>query len=215
MRRAFVLAVGVVALFLAGAPGSGAQTDAPSEQDMTFMKGQQEGNLAEVSLGNVVMERATSPAVRTLAAKLVEDHTAVMAQNKALSAKLGIVLPEAPNAKQQAMAEHVKSLSGVAFDRAYVDGQVEAHTTSVASAEKEIASGSHPEVKAFATDYLPKAQEHLRMAQAAQTELAADGQTATLPRTGSATGVLAVTGLGLAVLGVLARREGRRPVTRR
>jgi LPXTG-motif cell wall-anchored protein len=44
------------------------------------------------------------------------------------------------------------------------------------------------------------------MAQAVQTQLQAAGTDAqTLPRTGSATGLLTVVGMGLALLGVLAR----------
>ena len=207
MRRTWALAMTVgITVVLGGSPAGWAQAPAPSEQDMTFMKAQQETNLAEISLGKVVIERAASAAVRTLAADLVKDHEAVMQENKALSERLGIEQPQAPSAKQQAMAEHVKSLSGAAFDKAYVDGQVEGHTTSVAAAEKEIASGAHADVKAFATGYLPKAQGHLRMAQAVQTQLQAAGTGAeALPRTGSATGLLAVVGMGLAMLGVLAR----------
>lgn len=211
MRRTLALAMAVgAAVVLGGSPAGWAQAPAPSEQDQTFMKGQQETNLAEVSLGKVVMERAVSADVRNLAAELVKGHEAVMQENMALSQRLGIELPQAPNAKQQAMAEQVKSLSGAEFDKAYVDGQVEGHTTSVASAEKEIASGTHPDVKAFATGYLPKAQGHLRMAQALQTQLqSAETGAATLPRTGSATGLLTVVGMGLALLGLLARMGTR------
>jgi putative membrane protein len=207
MRRTWALAMTIgMAVVLGSSPAGWAQAQAPSEQDTTFMKAQQETNLAEISLGKVVMERAASADVRTLAGELVKGHEAVMQENMALSQRLGIEMPQAPNAKQQAMAEHVKSLSGAAFDKAYVDGQVEGHTTSVAAAEKEIATGAHPDVKAFATGYLPKAQNHLRMAQTLQTQLQAAGTGAeTLPRTGSATGLLAVVGLGLALLGTLAR----------
>jgi putative membrane protein len=209
MRKAFFM-VTVLAIALAGAGAARAQTDAVSEQDKTFLKGQQETNLAEISLGKVVIERATSDKVRELARMLLADHEKVSELNRTLSTKLGVDMPEQPSADQQATAEKIKSQSGAAFDAAFVAAQVEGHTKSVASAQKEISSGSHPEVKAFATEYLPKAQMHLEHSRTTQGELAA-AQTGTpdLPRTGAPTLPLTAFGVGLASVGLVARRWGR------
>jgi LPXTG-motif cell wall-anchored protein len=190
-----------------------AQTDGVSDQDKTFINAQAETNLAEVALGKVVMERTTSEKVRALATDLVSDHQQVMELNRALHSKIGVPVPDAPNATQLATAEKVKGQSGTAFDEAYVTAQVEGHMKSVAAAQQEISSGSHPGVKAFATDYLPKAQMHLKHAQEVQaalagTETARDGSA--LPRTGTGTGPLSAAGLALASLGLVTMRWGRR-----
>jgi putative membrane protein len=210
MRRAFFL-VAMLAFGYAGAAAAQAQTDTVSEQDKTFLKGQQETNLAEISLGKVVIERATSDKVRELATMLLAEHEKVSELNRALSTKLGVDMPEQPSAAQQATAEKIKSQTGAAFDAAFVAAQVEGHTKSVASAQKEISSGSHPEVKAFATDYLPKAQMHLQHSQETQTALAA-AQTGApdLPRTGAPSVPLAAFGVGLASVGLVTRRWSRR-----
>ena len=202
--------VTVLAVALAGAGAARAQTDAVSEQDKTFLKGQQETNLVEISLGKVVIERATSDKVRELARMLLADHEKVSELNRALSTKLGVDMPQQPSADQQATAEKIKSQSGATFDAAFVAAQVEGHTKSVASAQKEISSGSHPEVKAFATEYLPKAQMHLEHSRTTQAELAA-AQTGApdLPRTGAPTLPLTAFGVGLASVGLVARRWGR------
>lgn len=211
MRRALFMLT-AMALAVAGSGAARAQTETISDQDKTFLKGQQETNLAEVSLGKVAMERATSETVRKLASTLVSDHQQVLELNRALSAKLGLPIPEQPSAEQQATGEKIKSQSGAAFDAAYVAAQVEGHTKSISKAQQEISSGSHPEVKAFATDYLPKAQMHLQHAQAAQAELASGtaGAAPGLPRTGVGSGPLTAVGVGLASVGLLARRWGRR-----
>jgi putative membrane protein len=211
MRRAlFMLAA--MALAMAGGGAARAQTGTISDQDKTFLKGQQETNLIEVSLGKVAMERATSDKVRALATTLVSDHQQVMELNRALSSKLGLPVPEQPSAEQQATAEKIKSQSGAAFDAAYVAAQVEGHTKSVSKAQQEISSGSHPDVKAFATEYVPKAQMHLQHSQAAQAELASgtDETARGLPRTGAESRPLMAIGVGLASVGLLARRWGRR-----
>ncbi len=209
MRRAFFMVV-VLAVAFAVPGAARAQTDAVSEQDKTFLKGQQETNLAEISLGKVVIERATSDKVRELARMLLADHEKVSELNRTLSTKLGVDMPEQPSADQQATAEKIKSQSGAAFDAAFVAAQVEGHTKSVASAQKEISSGSHPEVKAFATEYLPKAQMHLEHSKAAQAEVAAaQAGAADLPRTGAPSLPLTAIGVSLASLGLVARRWGR------
>ena len=209
MRRTlFVLAA--MALALVGGNAARAQTDTVSDQDKTFLKGQQETNIAEVALGKVAIERATTETVRELARKLMADHQAVMELNRALSTKLGLPVPEQPSAEQQATGDKVKAQTGAAFDAAYVAAQVEGHTKSISKAQTEISSGSHPEVKAFATDYAPKAQMHLQHAQTAQTELAsAQGTSPDLARTGTASGPLIAFGLGLVSVGLVARRWGR------
>jgi putative membrane protein len=215
MRKALFL-FAVMALAVAGGDAARAQTNAVSEQDKTFLKAQQETNLSEISLGKVVLERTTSDKVRELASKLVADHQQVSEINRALSTKLGLAIPEQPGAEKEATAEKIKSQSGAAFDAAYVAAQVEGHTKSVSAAEKEISSGSHPEVKAFATEYLPKAQMHLQHSQAAQSDLTGAAGTETardgspLARTGTGSGPLAAIGLGLATFGVITRRCGRR-----
>jgi putative membrane protein len=200
-----------LALALVGGGSARAQTDTVSDQDKTFLKGQQETNIAEVALGKVAIERATTETVRELARKLLADHQQVMELNRALSTKLGLPVPEQPSAEQQATGEKVKAQTGAAFDAAYVAAQVEGHSKSVSKAQQEIASGSHPDVKAFATDYAPKAKMHLEHAQAAQAALGSEtGRAAPdLPRTGTGSGPLVVYAVGLVSVGLVARRWGR------
>jgi putative membrane protein len=210
MKKTLFLLAAVV-LAMAGGSSAQAQTDTVSDQDKTFLKGQQETNIAEVALGRIVIERATSGKVRELATTLVTDHQKVLELNKALHTKLGLTAPEEPSAEQKAAAEKIKAQTGAAFDEAFVAAQVEGHTKSISKAQAEISSGSHPEVKAFATDYLPKAQMHLEHSEATQGALASGAPAENeLARTGSgSSGPLAVVGFALALLGLVARRWSR------
>lgn len=194
-----------------------AQTTDVSEQDKTFITGQQQTNLAEVALGKTVMERTTNDKVKELASNLVEAHQTVSGMNAALEQKLGITPPTEPSAEQKAMAEKILAQSGAAMDKAFVDAQVEGHTKSLEKANKEISSGSNPDVKAFATAYVPKAQGHLDMSKAVQSQLnssttsaaAADG----LARTGRSTDRLAGLGIMSLLLGLAGFWMSRRFVT--
>jgi putative membrane protein len=215
--KGFTMRKALTAIFLLGALAvplaAGAQTTDVSEQDKTFLTGQQQTNLVEVSLGKTVMERTTNEKVRDLADHLVSDHQKVSQENTALSQKLGVTPPSEPSAEQKAMADKILAQSGDAFDRAYVDAQVEGHMKSIEKANKEISSGSNPDVKAFATSYVPKAQSHLDMSRTVQSQLsgteAARG-TDGLPRTGRSTGLLAGLGTMALFLGLGVVRLSRR-----
>jgi len=190
-----------------------AQTTDVSDQDKTFITGQQQTNLAEVALGKTVMEKTTNEKVKDLASHLMSDHQKVSEENAALSKKLGVTAPTEPSAEQKANADKILAQSGQAFDQAYVAAQVEGHTKSIEKANKEISSGSNADVKAFATKYLPKAQSHLDMSRTAQTQLsgtetarAANG----LARTGRSTGRLAGFGIVALLLGLSVVRLSRR-----
>jgi putative membrane protein len=192
-----------------------AQTSDVSEQDKTFITGQQQTNLAEVALGKTVMERTTNDKVKELASNLVSAHEAVSKENTALEQKLGITPPTEPSAEQKATADKILAQSGAAMDKAFVDAQVEGHTKSIEKANKEIASGSNPDIKAFATAYVPKAQGHLDMSKAVQSQLTSTGAGSELARTGGSTDRLAGFGLMTLLLGLGAFWMSRRFVTAR
>src|ERR687892_493227 len=100
MRKTLFL-LAALALALAGGGAARAQSDTISDQDKMFLKGQQETNIAEVALGKVAIERATTETVRELAKKLMADHQKVMELNRALTTKLSLPVPEQPSAEQQ------------------------------------------------------------------------------------------------------------------
>src|SRR5262245_36419438 len=141
-RKGFTMRKALFAICLVGALAvpltARAQTTDVSDQDKTFLTGQQQTNLAEISLGKTVIERTTNEQVRKLAGDLVSGHEKVSGENTALSQKVGITPPTEPSAEQKATAEKILAQSGDAFDRAYVDAQVEGHTKSLEKANKEI-----------------------------------------------------------------------------
>jgi putative membrane protein len=63
-----------------------------------------------------------------------------------------------------------------AFDRDYVNGQVEYQTGNAALFEQEIQNGNDPELKEFARQTLPKIVDHLHRAEKLAAEL--DGRLA-------------------------------------
>ena len=56
------------------------------------------------------------------------------------------------------------ALSGDAYDKSYIQGQIKAHEQTAALFKKEIASGQDSDAKAFAKETLPTIQKHLKEA---------------------------------------------------
>jgi putative membrane protein len=128
--------------------------------DTEFMKKAAQGGMTEVELGKVAGEKGSSDQVKDFGARMVKDHTAANDKLKDLAAKKNVTLSATLDAKHQAMIDKMSKLSGPAFDKAYVNGMVHDHATTVAMFKQEAASGQDPDVKAFASDTLPTLEDH-------------------------------------------------------
>lgn len=208
-----ICSVGLVGLSQptpAGAASAGA--------DKTFVTGNGQVNLAEMAIGNIALQRASSQAVRELATKTIADHKAAEAKLKTVASSRGLALPTAPNAQQQSQAAMLKSVAASGFDLTYLQIQVAGHQMSIAATEQELSAGQNPSVISYAKGYLPVAQMHLSMSQA---DLKALGGTPTGAPAGTG-GQAAVnasrptgTSLGLAAGGVMLLVASGLLVTRR
>jgi putative membrane protein len=96
-------------------------------------------NSGEVMTSEPAQTRASSQAVRNFAAMMITDHTAA---NQRLTA-LGIT-PQ-PNLLSQQLTQaatqltqSLSTLTGAAFDRAYMDAQLQLHQTALTLLEEEL-----------------------------------------------------------------------------
>lgn len=167
-RAGGVLAAVVLVLtcgFPAMAQATSAGAQQVSEQDRTFMRQNAQGNLAEISAGQLAMERATSQQVRQVAQTIVQDHQRVLGQLRDLAQRKSVNLPDAPDEMQQRVAQELQGASGSEFDRLYLQNQISGHQLSIQQTQQEISSGSDPDVVELARAYLPVAQHHLQLVQ--------------------------------------------------
>lgn len=153
-----------------------AQTGSMSKSDMSeksavtpadrdFMTHAAAGGMAEVALGQLGNEKATSDAVKQFGGHMVTDHTKANDELKALAAKKSVDLPAEPTPAQKADAAKLQAMSGNAFDDAFMKQMVADHKKTIALFEKEASSGSDADTKAFASKTLPTLKSHLKMAE--------------------------------------------------
>lgn len=144
------------------------QTDTMSTpaktDDKKFVKEAAEGNMAEIQVGKLAMEKSSSPAVKQFAQKLIADHTEAGDKLKQVASKENMPVPAALASKQQSKIDKLSKLSGPAFDKAFVKDAVKDHKSDIKMFQSEAQNGGNPAVKQFASETLPTLKQHLAIA---------------------------------------------------
>lgn len=136
-----------------------------SKADATFVKKAASGGMAEVELGRLASEKASSSDVKQFGQRMVSDHSKANDQLKQVAAEKHVTLPQSISAKDKAVKTKLEALSGDQFDRAYMEDMVKDHKQDVAEFQKASKSAQDPEIKDFASQTLPTLQDHLKEAQ--------------------------------------------------
>ncbi len=137
------------------------------------------GGQAEVELGNLAQQKASSDDVKQFAARMVQDHSQANEKLKSIAQKEGVSVPTTLTAKDQALKDKLNGLSGSAFDKAYMEAMVKDHRHDVSEFQREANNATDPDLKSFASETLPTLQEHLKMARETLTKV---GGTSTATR---------------------------------
>jgi putative membrane protein len=209
-RRAAAVA-GVATLLLIPATAASA---APSDQDTTFLRAAHQSNLAEIATGKLAQQKADSRQVKDLGARWVADHTKLDSTLQDTAEALGVDLPGAPNAQQQALAKRYQAASGPQFDKLWIPTQMDAHMKAMQLGDTEVAQGSDAQAKKVAQDSAPVVASHHQLLEDAASDLGVPSSIGTgtggQAATSDAPAAIGFGALGLLLLGaalVLLRRR--------
>jgi len=158
-NTAYIAAVSMMTIVTAGAMA------AASSADKTFATEAAQGGMAEVEMGQLVLQKGTSPQVKQFAQRMVTDHTQANQELMQLAQSQNLDLPTQTDSKHKSDRDRLRGMNGAAFDTAYMQHMVQDHQKDVAEFQKQAQSGSDPTLKSFAAKYLPILQQHLQMAQ--------------------------------------------------
>lgn len=135
--------------------------------DAMFMRKAAAANMAEIQAGRIALEKSGNAQVRQLAQRIIDDHTKAGDQLMSIAQRKQVSLPTEPMPMQKQEADHLRSLSGSAFDNAYAQAMVKDHRDAIKLFGMESANGSDPDLKQFASTTLPALKMHLQMAEQA------------------------------------------------
>jgi putative membrane protein len=166
-------------LWLGGTTVVAAQTAAPVEApatlnavDFNFVGQANLGAPFQVDSGRLAEAKGTTAAIRSYAHLMVTSHIPVVEALNAILKKKSITPSNTLlHGAYDAMIFTLKADQRAAFDRNYLNGQVDYQKGNAALFEQEIQNGSDPDLKEFARQTLPKIVDHLHRAE----RLAASG----------------------------------------
>jgi putative membrane protein len=138
-------------------------------EEATFMKKAAIGGMMEVDLGKIAQKSANAD-VKAFATQMVTDHTKANTELKALAANKGIVLPAEYPAEEKAHIDMMKSMTGAAFDKHYIEMMVTDHDKTVALFKSAEASADKG-VSDFVKKTLPVITAHFEKAKTIQAKL--------------------------------------------
>ena len=142
----------------AGAPSKPGAMD-----DATFVSKAAIGNLAEINMGEIALQKAQNEEVRKHARLMIDDHKKAQQQ---LQQVTNLPIPSEIDAKHKQMADKLSAASGGEFDRLYAEMQADAHEEAIQLYTSQVEGGTNGDLKRLASELLPKLREHLTLTQA-------------------------------------------------
>lgn len=147
-----------------GANGAGAMNAGPAV-DKSFVKKAMEGNMAEVQMGQLALEKSNDDQVKQFAQRMVDDHGKMQDRLKPIAEQIGVKVPDGSPKGAMKKMDKMKSLSGDAFDQAYIKDMVKDHKSDVNEFKQEAQSTQNPQLKQFATEGGHAIESHLQQIQ--------------------------------------------------
>jgi len=104
---------------------------AETNSDKKFLATAAQSDQNEIALSKLAEEKATNPAVKAFAEKMVKEHTEMTDSMKPFAESWGLTAPAGPDADHQKELDKLNRLSGADFDKEYIDEMVSDHTKAL------------------------------------------------------------------------------------
>lgn len=134
-------------------------------------------NAVDVQAGELALGKASNPEVRSFAQRMITDHSGVNKAAVALVTRLGVTPVESPTstglkASGDSTRARLATLSGPAFDQAYIANEVAYHQTVIGALDGVLVpSAQNAELKSTLVSVRPAFVAHLQHAQQLQAKL--------------------------------------------
>jgi putative membrane protein len=139
--------------------------------DKAFVKKALEGNMAEVQMGQLALQKSSDDQVKQFAQRMVDDHGKMLDQLKPAAQALGVKVPDGPPKGAMKNMDKMKGLSGDAFDQAYIKDMVKDHKKDSSEFKQEAQNTQNPQLKQLVIEASQTIDSHLQqIQQIAQTK---------------------------------------------
>ena len=141
------------------------QAGQPTAMDRMFVSKALQGDMAEIQLGQLTLQKSENQQVKAFAQRMIDDHTKLQEQMKPVAQQLGVSVPDQVSKKDRSTMGKLEGLSGTAYDQAYIKDMVKDHKQDLSQFQTEASSGQDQTVKDAANQGSKVIAQHLQMAQ--------------------------------------------------
>jgi putative membrane protein len=110
---------------------------AESDDDKKFLATAAQGDQNEIKLSELAVEKATNPAVKAFAEKMVTEHKEMTEGMKPFAESWGLTAPTGPDDDHQKEWDKLNGMSGADFDKEYISQMVSDHAKALDAFTKE------------------------------------------------------------------------------
>jgi putative membrane protein len=154
-------------------PSATVLTPANETAAPTFVEQAAMGDMFEIEAAKIAQARSANPEVKAFAAMMTDAHAKTTAALKTAAALGGVALPAAMSDDQQKKLDDLSKAEAKDFDKAYVDGQIDAHQTMLNLMSRYANDGAFGPLKTLAVETMGGVQAHLDSAKSLKTKLEA------------------------------------------
>jgi putative membrane protein len=140
------------------------QAKAQSDDDKKFLAMAAQGDVNEIKLSELAEEKATDPAVKAFAEKMVKEHKEMSESMKPFAESWGLTAPDGPDADHQKEWDKLNGMSGKDFDKEYIDQMVSDHAKALDAFTSEAKDTKDVKFRAVVIKDKTKVAAHKNMA---------------------------------------------------
>lgn len=151
----------------AGASTMAADANSLQGQDAQFLRQAMESDRMEIASAQAALANAERSETKTAAQMLLQDHQQSSQKLQQLASRKGWPMPVGISSAESDQARMTSA--GAGFDDRFMAEQIRMHRDAIALFRQQVASGSDPDLRQFASEQLPHLEHHLEMLQGSHT----------------------------------------------
>jgi putative membrane protein len=143
-----------------GGANAGATSAKLSDSEKQLLQKIADADKAEIEMGQLAQANASSPKVKDLGQKLVDDHTQNNQQLQQLAQQKGVELKSEEKPDEESMKSKFENMKGAQFDKAFLQHEHEDHTKLLKELKSQQDQIQDPDVKSFVSQTMTAVQQH-------------------------------------------------------
>jgi putative membrane protein len=139
--------------------------------DTLFIKSELQANFSQIQVARLALLNSQDQNIRNFAQKLIADHTAANATLMMIAERQDISAPTMVSPGDQVVMDRLSTLSGVAFDTAYINRMIGSHEMMLQQMNDQLAGGQSQIINVWVQNARPVVMQQEQIAEAIKAEL--------------------------------------------